>query len=198
MGLTTCNYWIFDMDGTLTIAVHNFDEIRATLGLPPGRPILESLVALPPEQAEPLYRHLDEIELELARQATPQRGAGVLLSALTQRGAKLGILTRNNQRNALETLHACGLLDFFEPACILGREAAAPKPDPDGVLKLLGYWNVEPDAAVMVGDYLFDLQAGRRAGVTTIYFDADNQNAWTAHADYRVQGLDELLEMVIS
>ena len=186
------------MDGTLTLAVHNFDEIRAALGLPPGRPILEALAALPPEQAAPLHRQLDEIELELTRQATPQQGAAALLSALTQRGAKVGILTRNNRLNAFETLRACALLDFFEPACILGREAAAPKPNPDGILKLLRHWNVGPDAAVMVGDYLFDLQAGRRAGTATVYFDADNTNAWTAHADCRVQALNELLEMIVS
>ncbi len=38
--------WIFDMDGTLTIANHDFEAIRAELDLPPDRPILEALAEL--------------------------------------------------------------------------------------------------------------------------------------------------------
>ncbi|MCZ7597637.1 MAG: hypothetical protein M5U09_07745 [Gammaproteobacteria bacterium] len=34
----TC--WVFDMDGTLTHAVHDFDDIRRRLDLPEGLPIL--------------------------------------------------------------------------------------------------------------------------------------------------------------
>jgi len=36
---------IFDMDGTLTVPVLDFDRIRSEIGLPAG-PILESLLAL--------------------------------------------------------------------------------------------------------------------------------------------------------
>ena len=35
-------HWLFDMDGTLTIAMHDFDAMRAELGLPVGVPILEA------------------------------------------------------------------------------------------------------------------------------------------------------------
>ena len=59
-------HWIFDMDGTLTIAQHNFDAIRAELGLPVGLPILESLEQLPPDEAAHLHIRLNEIELEVA------------------------------------------------------------------------------------------------------------------------------------
>ncbi len=40
-------HWVFDMDGTLTIAQHDFDAIRDELGLPDNLPILESLAAMP-------------------------------------------------------------------------------------------------------------------------------------------------------
>ena len=43
--LTRRPCWIFDLDGTLTVAAHDFDAIRAELGLPQGRPILEALLA---------------------------------------------------------------------------------------------------------------------------------------------------------
>ena len=34
--------WIFDLDGTLTVAVHDFDAIRKELGIPAGLPIVET------------------------------------------------------------------------------------------------------------------------------------------------------------
>ena len=32
-------HWIFDLDGTLTVAAHDFAAIRRTLGIPPGRDV---------------------------------------------------------------------------------------------------------------------------------------------------------------
>ena len=195
MNLSERTHWIFDMDGTLTVAIHDFEAIRASLGLPSGRPILETIAALPVEQAAIFRQRLEEIEWELARQAKPQPGAGELLEGLQQRGARLGILTRNTQRNAYETLHACSLLDFFEPKCVLGRESVAPKPSPEGIHKLLAYWRTPARAAVMVGDYVFDLEAGRRAGTATVYVDVAGNGQWAAQADLRVQNLGELLAL---
>ncbi len=193
MNLNERAHWIFDMDGTLTVAIHDFEAIRASLGLPSGRPILETIATLPAEQAANLRQRLDEIEWELARQAKPQTGAKELLVGLQQRGSQLGILTRNTQRNAYETLRACGLSDFFEPECVLGRESAAPKPSPEGIHKLLNHWGTPARTAVMVGDYLFDLEAGRQAGTATVYVDVLDNGQWAAQADWRVQNLGELL-----
>jgi len=197
MNLTQRNHWIFDLDGTLTVAMHDFDAIRAALGLPPNRPVLESIASLPEEQAAILRNRLNEIELDLARRASPQMGATELLVGLRKRGAKLGILTRNTRRNAHETLHACGLLDFFEPDCVLGRESAPPKPNPDGIHKLLDYWETHPGDTVMVGDYHFDLEAGRRAGTTTVWLDIEGHGQWLDQADLRVQSLQELMALAI-
>lgn len=198
MNLYQRNFWIFDMDGTLTVAIHDFEAIRNDLGLPPGRPVLETLAGLPFDQAARLRQRLDEIELQLAFQALPQAGAADLLIGLRQRGGRLAILTRNNQRNAQETLRRCGLLDLFEPDCILGREAAAPKPSPDGVRQLLAHWEARPDEAVMVGDYRFDLEAGREAGTATVYIDWVGAGEWSHLADVTVRNLEELLALAVA
>jgi HAD superfamily hydrolase (TIGR01509 family) len=186
------------MDGTLTVAIHDFEAIRNELGLPPGRPILETLAALPFDQAARLRQRLDDIELQLAFQALPQAGAADLLIGLRQRGGRLGILTRNSRRNAQETLRRCGLLDLFEPDCILGREAAAPKPSPDGVRQLLARWGARPDEAVMVGDYRFDLEAGRGAGTATVYIDLTGAGEWSHLADVTVGNLAELMALAVT
>ena len=191
------DFWIFDMDGTLTVAVHDFNAIREDLGLPPGQPILETLAMLPAEQAERLYRRLHEIEWELAARARAQEGAAELLEGLRQRGGRLGILTRNSKEIAYETLRVCDLLGFFDRECVLARESAAPKPEPDGVRQLLSHWDADPSAAVMVGDYLFDLMAGHRAGAATVYVDIRGSGEWAGHADVTVGDLRELCTLAV-
>jgi hypothetical protein len=44
-------HWVFDLDGTLTVAIHDFASIREVLEVPPGVDILEHLDALPAAQA---------------------------------------------------------------------------------------------------------------------------------------------------
>jgi phosphoglycolate phosphatase-like HAD superfamily hydrolase len=80
---------------------------------------------------------------------------------------------------------------------IVGRDEAEPKPSPDGIQYLLGHWGAQPHEAVMVGDFLFDLQAGRAAGVTTVHVDTSGEFAWREHADTMVRDLHELLERAI-
>ncbi len=185
-------HWIFDMDGTLTIAAIDFAALRRALDIPPTADIIGHIDALPAHQAATQHRKLAELELDYARKAQPQPGAFELLDALRARGAQLGILTRNSVENAEVTLKACGLREFFSDACILGRESAEPKPSPAGVLSLLAHWKSTPKQAVMCGDFRFDLEAGRSANTAAVYVDIVDENLWTELADHRVCTLDQL------
>jgi len=188
-------HWIFDMDGTLTHAIHDFEAIREELGLPRGRPILESLAALPPEEESRLHKQLDELEYRIAEEATAQPGAEALLTSLQEAGATLGILTRNGKGIAYATLDACGLRRFFKDDDVISRNCCTPKPDGAGVSLLLDRWQASTDQAVMVGDYLFDLEAGRNAGVTTVHLDVNGEFAWPDMTDVGVKNLNQLIEM---
>lgn len=187
-------YWIFDMDGTLTIAKHDFPAMRAELGLNPDQTILESLAALPPEQAAPIRARLHEMELDIAKKSEPAQGAFELLSYLKAHRKPFGILTRNSALNTLVTLQAAGLAHFFTPAQLISRDDAPPKPDPAGILHLLKTWQGSPDQAVMVGDFYYDLQAGRAAQTTTLYVDHTGKFPYQAEADIWMQTLTDLFE----
>ena len=193
MDLLSRRHWVFDMDGTLTVAAHDFDAIRAALGLPAGRPILETLSDLPASEAAALHARLEDIEEQIAVRSVAQPSALALLTALRDRGIRLGILTRNKRRLAAISLAAAGLSDFFAPGDVLGRDEADPKPSPAGILALLARWSTTGADAVMVGDYLFDLQAGRAAGTATVLFDVSGAFPWPDHADRCVDRLDALL-----
>ena len=55
-------YWIFDLDGTLTVAVHDFNAIRNELGIPAGLPIIKTIESLPENESRLLQKKLQEIE----------------------------------------------------------------------------------------------------------------------------------------
>ena len=192
----TCNHWIFDLDDTLAKSAIDFDAMRRELGLPLGKPILEEIETRPVNEADALHTRLAELERSYALRATPLPGVHDLLAELVKCNARLGILTRNSRDNALETLAVCNLDGFFDSADVLGRDEAAPKPEPDGIRKLLAAWKTTPERAAMVGDFRYDLEAGRRAGVITVYYDAHNKDLWSAEADHRVSSHTELLNLL--
>ena len=184
-------HWIFDMDGTLTISAHDFEYIRRELGLPTQVPILEALNAMPAEQSAPLWETLNELEEHFAEKSSLMHGAVELLETLNARSVELAILTRNTMPVVEKTLTACGIEHFFPVQHRLDRDSCKPKPSPDGINQLLALWQADVDSTVMVGDYLYDLQAGRSAGVTTIHLDTRGID-WPEFTDIKVNHLDKI------
>jgi len=184
------------MDGTLTNAAHDFEAIRADLGISSGKPILEAIDEMPATQQAAMHAELHRIEMDIASKSTQQPGADKLLQRLSARGYNLGILTRNACDIAHTTLAACGLLQYFDVDNILGRESCAPKPSPAGIQKHLENWRAPADATVMVGDYLFDLESGFKAAVKTVHLDTDGQQQWPEFTTVRVSSLHDLVTLV--
>ena len=189
-------YWIFDLDGTLTIAVHDFNAIREELGIPEGQPIIKTLESLPLKESRNKKKKLQEIEEELALKATPAPGVEKLLETLNSQNYFFGILTLNTRENAWITLKALGLSEYFTKESVIGRWCAEPKPSPNGIKKLLNHWNVYANDALIVGDYLYDLQVGRAAEIATVHVDPSGNFEWPELTDISVCSLNELTEML--
>jgi len=187
-------HWIFDLDGTLTVAVHDFAALRQDLGMRSGAPILQTLDAMSVEEAEPLRERVHTWEQNLAVDARAAEDAVGLLEHLASTGCSLGLLTRNTRSTADRTLDAAGLAHFFPPAVRLGRGDATPKPSPAGIEQILATWGASARDAVMVGDYEYDLSAGRAAGVATVWIDRVGTYDFGHLADITVQRLDDLLK----
>ncbi|MBB5859121.1 HAD superfamily hydrolase (TIGR01549 family) [Xanthomonas arboricola] len=190
--LSGYRYWVFDMDGTLTEAVHDFALIRRALEIPPEADILHHLASLPAEQAAAKHAWLLEHERELAQAAQPAPGAVALVRALQAAGCRLGMLTRNARALAQVTLQAIGLHDAFAWDDIVGRDEAAPKPAPDGLQYFAQRWAVEGTALVMVGDHHNDLACGRAVGACTVLVNTPG-DPWPGLADWRLQDCTQLL-----
>ena len=153
---------IFDLDGTLTEPLLDFDAMRAEIGLPPG-PILEQLAhvdaATHARADEILRRH----EREAIARATLADGCADLLGRLAARVIPTAILTRNVREVVEAFTRAFG----FSFAAVYTREDGPPKPSPVGVLALCEKMRVAPAETLVVGDYKFDILAGRDAGCAT-------------------------------
>jgi HAD superfamily hydrolase (TIGR01549 family) len=189
-------HWIFDMDGTLTVSAHDFEHMRHELGLAPEVPILEALHAMPQAQAAPLWELLNELEFHYAGKAALMQGAPELLQCLHDRGYRLAILTRNTMPVVKHTLKACSIEHFFPLDYILDRDSCIPKPSPDGINQLLRMWHADPGDSVMVGDYLYDLEAGKGAGVATVHLDTRGDVDWSRFTDLRVENLGEIIHFL--
>jgi HAD superfamily hydrolase (TIGR01549 family) len=188
-------HWVFDMDGTLTVAVHDFEAIKRALAIPLSDDILQHLAALPAAEAAAKHAWLLSHERELAEAAQAAPGAVELVRELQARGCQLGILTRNAHALALLTLQAIGLADCFASVDVIGRDEALPKPDPAGLLHLAQQWQVAPPAMVMVGDYRFDLECAHAVGARALLVNLP-ENPWPELCDGYAQDCAELLRQL--
>ena len=195
MSLSQVRHWVFDMDGTLTVAVHDFPAIKRALGIPQNDDILTHLAALPADEGAAKHAWLLEHERALAVASKPATGAVELVRELAGRGYRLGILTRNARELAHVTLEAIGVADCFDVDDVLGRDEAPPKPDPGGLLKLAEVWNVAPSQMVMVGDYQFDLACGKAAGARTVLVNLP-ENPWPELTDWHADDCVALLNIL--
>lgn len=189
-------YWVFDLDGTLTLPVHDFEYIRSELGLPSGCDILATIEAQPAPEQLLLNHQLDRLEYFYADKVVPAEGLNQLLGALVKRGCHLGVLTRNKREVALHCLEVMGVKPLFRSDAVLGRDEALAKPDPEGIHILLDLWQARPREAVMVGDFRYDLEVGRAAGLATVHVDSRQERGWPELTDLRVSSLVKLDQLL--
>jgi len=173
---------IFDLDGTLVDSKLDFDAMRREMRLPEGTPILEAMKQLPPQEANRCRQILARHEETGAQQAVLMPGVREFFSLLTARGIKRALLTRNTRHLTLGVLERFGLK--LDP--VFTREDGPVKPDPSAVLQILEHWTIAPEHALVIGDFHFDIEAGRRAGVPTALFTGseNSHDEFAEQADY--------------
>jgi HAD superfamily hydrolase (TIGR01509 family) len=184
---------VFDMDGTLTVSTLDFARIRRECRVPDGRPILEYLDEADEAERDRVSRILNEHEMRGARECTLRPRAGEVLDELASRGMKLALVTRNSADCVEIVLERFGLQ--FE--IWLSREHTEPKPAPDAVLNVAEHFGLPPEQLLVVGDYIFDVEAGLAAGARTAFIRTPEQNLEPPPGTHVViDGLEELLELL--
>ncbi len=97
----------------------------------------------------------------------PFDGIRDLLHNLRDAGVKLGVYSGANTESARIRVGHAGLLEYFDE--VIGGDAVSNyKPHPEGLLKLIEQFDVDPGRTVYIGDMVSDVEAGRDAGTMTV------------------------------
>lgn len=142
-----------------------YDEIRALVGIP----LVKQLQVF--GDFATIGSTQEEMEREFIRFWEERKDQERVLPAVTstlirgfQAGVKTGLVTSKNLSEIANTLPRLGIADYVD--CIVSSDDVRnPKPDPEGILLALRRMEVKPDDAIFIGDSVYDMRAGRDAGV---------------------------------
>lgn len=183
---------IFDLDGTLTRPYLDFDGIRAEIGLLKG-PILEGIERLPEAERVRAHHILENHERRAAEGSELQEAAAEVIATCRAAGHPVAIMTRNSRVCTDHVLRMHRLtVDFIRT-----RDDGAIKPSPEPVHAICKSLSTDAVRSWVIGDYLFDIQSGARAGTGTVLMIGDDERpAYAAEANHVIRRLSELLRIL--
>lgn len=182
---------MFDLDGTLLDSVPDLaaavDSMLQGLGRPPAgaervrewvgndaRALVRRALANAIEHAGVSEAEtVQALELFLAAYAGEHHlsrvypGVRELLDALRDQDVPLALITNKPQRFLAELLVQKGLDGYFRWT-LGGDSLPVQKPDPGGLLHVLGQARVAPEQALFIGDSRNDVLAAKAAGVPCV------------------------------
>jgi phosphoglycolate phosphatase len=189
--------FIFDLDGTLVDSGLDFHAMRREMSIPENCSILEEISHMETERAEYCRRILERHELDGAERAIPIPGALEFIRRLDRQGIKRALVTRNSRPMAEMTLRQCGLRFDLK----ITREDGPAKPDPWAIARICDVWNFDAARVVMVGDFRFDIEAGKAAGARTVFFTrgrSPESLAGIENADYLLESFDRADDLMVA
>jgi HAD superfamily hydrolase (TIGR01509 family) len=185
---------LFDFDGTLSRPGSlDFARIKSELGCPPGEPVLEFIQGLPDEEERRrCLSSLEAFERAGAEGSRANRGAEETVRRLKRRDVRVGLITRNSLASVQRALQNFDHLTTSHFDVVITRDdPVTPKPDPQGILLAAEALGVDPADMAVVGDFVFDVEAGRRAGAVTVFLTNDRE-AEPPEADFVIRTLPDL------
>lgn len=183
---------LFDMDGTLTVPYLDFPALKRELGIG-DKAILEAIELMGPAERLAAEVILHRHEETAARLSDLNPGCRELLAWLHERGVHTALITRNSRASVEIVFARHGLpIDV-----LITREDAPPKPDPEPLLQACRRLGTSLEESWMVGDGVYDVQAGRNAGIRTVWLSHGRQQPfadvpWATVSD--LWGVIRLLE----
>jgi pyrophosphatase PpaX len=134
---------------------------------------------------------------EYREDATIFKGIDEIIDELHKKDLNLAILTNNKSQYAEEILEKFNLIEYF-PTIVGFNDVSEVKPSPEGILKIIEKWNMNPKEVIFIGDMTTDVEAGKAAGVTMVCLSSGlaEKDALMEHKpDYLVENTNELKEL---
>jgi phosphoglycolate phosphatase len=206
---------IFDLDGTLIDSVGDIcaavnyaigphgltpvslEETRASVGEGVSS-LIEKVLALKKatslDREELTKRVLEYYSSNLVANTAPYPGVRETLEYLG--ACRKAVISNKLTRLAEKILEALDLLKYFE--VVAGSDSYSErKPSPVPILRVLSLLGVPPYEAVMVGDSLYDMAAGRAAGLKTVAVTYGyGTPGFSDGSDFVIDRFSQLLEVI--
>lgn len=205
---------IFDVDGTLldtrefifqayedTLNKHGHDvPDRQLISKYIGLSLQDCYKAFAPEgDIKILCDDHHEFQLNKLHLIQPYAGLSETLNSMKRSGLKLGLYS-SRKGTLIPSLEHAGIADYFQ-AIVQGDEVDNHKPHPEGVVKAADGLSVGYGEAVMIGDTIYDIQAGKAANVAlTIGIThgfGTRADLISSNPDHIVESLAEIQNLLI-
>ena len=111
------------------------------------------------------HQILREVELEAAAGGKLLPGSKEVLCSLREKGVKVGIVTRNCE-DAVRRVFPD--IDAYSDVFVSRDGVKKVKPHPDHLTSVMRALRVTGSEAVMVGDHVLDILAGKKVGMKTV------------------------------
>jgi len=191
---------LFDFDGTLTQpGAIDFSIIRKAIGCPENQPIIEFIEAIPDRSLQQkAFSCLEQFEMEGAQGSIANPDTETVMKYLRSERLYTGIISRNGRlpiKRAFENFEKLGMEDF--DLIITRNDPITPKPSDDGVKFAANRFKIRPEEILVVGDYIYDIESGNRAGAITVFLCNKGAAAsFNIESDFQISRLSELENIV--
>lgn len=130
---------------------------------PPEDQVIEKIVGSEKkeEALQEFYAFYEKKHQELVEVFAPVVEA---ILFLREKGVKQALFTSKGRKSAMMTLEKLNLGRLFD-FVLCGDEVEHAKPSPEGVWRILSFFDIQPEKAVYVGDSPLDAQAAEGARV---------------------------------
>ena len=172
--------FIIDWDGVIADTKLDFSGLRERYYGGRRAMLLEDVHTLSPEDQVSFMKELCDLEMEGAGRAEPIPGAFELIKRLRSEGIPYAIVSRNCRKSIELAARTIGL---ELPEHTWSRdEQKKVKPHPRSLTEAAASIGMEPSDCVLIGDFLYDLQGARRAGIRAVLVQR-NEPEWDEWAD---------------
>jgi len=181
----------FDLDGTITKTDVRFAPFRERIGCGEGD-ILEYINNADDDSRKRFYEIIGEYERMIQENCTLNDGFAELMDFLDRRSIETGIVTRSSREHARIVMENLGIPIKH----VIAREDAEPKPSGMPLIVLSDMLDVPAEKMIFVGDFLWDMLAGKNAGVKTVLLVNEHSKRFEHLADYSIKRLDEIIGII--
>jgi len=206
---------IFDFDGTIGDTQRHIVEcMKLTLnyaGLPiPEESKIVQLIGLPLDET---FRRLTDLDAahvdeltdiyrkhfnDTMKDVQPFPHVVETMKRLRENGFIIAVASSRGHHSLQTLLDRFGILQYV--SLIMGNEdVVEKKPAPEMVLKILDLTDAKPSEALVVGDAVYDIEMGQRAGCLTCgvsYGNNSREQLRQQGADYIIDDFADILEVI--